>query len=275
MKQELTLKALLLTVCTLSACIACDSVGEGGVSGTFGGKGGDTFKGGEGNRIGGGAGGTSSGGGGNTIPIASFGSLTLGVTGTPVNDATKIVKVVVEFAGVEVKPADGKKPVVIVFSPLKQIDFLDLGLRGVRELILDNKTLPTGRYNSIRLKVNAQQGVRDSSIERTDGGQPDLDIPSGEETGLTLNREFDVPVGGHVDFTIAIDLRQSVLKGPGEDYMLKPTFRIIDNTEAGSIAGTVNPLLGLLCTISGGGVTYVFEGADIIPDDIDQVPPEP
>lgn len=101
-----------------------------------------------------------------------------------------------------------------------------------------------------------------------------MGIPSGDESGLKLNRGFDMPVGGAVDFTVDFDLRKSVngLKLNGNcagHYKLRPTLRIVDNTEIGSISGTVadGTLRNASCDI--GNAVYVFEDPSVTPDNID------
>jgi hypothetical protein len=110
--------------------------------------------------------------------------------------------------------------------------------------------------------------------------QYSLWIPSGDQTGLKLVRGFVVPAGGSADFTIDFDLRKSVNKSQGQGncqdvYKLKPALRIVDNTSVGSIAGTVsqNLINDLSCTT--GNAVYVFQGANVPPDDVDGVPPDP
>ncbi len=122
-----------------------------------------------------------------------------------------------------------------------QIDLLTL-TDGTSDLILDNENVPSGQYNWLRLMVNAKQNVRDSYI--VVGGQEyELRIPSGDESGLKLNRGFVVPAGGMADFTIDFDLRKSVHDPVGSsDYILRPTLRIVDNADVGTLSGSVDPV---------------------------------
>ena len=200
----------------------------------------------------------------------STGTLTLDVTDSPVSGA---VSVVVVFSGVEIQPAEGER-INFDFASDREIDLL--GLTGDEsETILDGVTLTAGQYNWIRLKVKAELGVVDSFIvfEGDLENRISLYVPSGDETGLKLNRPFDVPAGGSADFTIDFDLRKSVHNPEGyEDYVLRPTLRIVDNTEVGKIVGTVD---ASLLDPDGGNAVYVFEGTDVSPDDIDSNAPEP
>ena len=148
-----------------------------------------------------------------------------------------------------------------------QIDLLTL-TDGISDLILDNETVPSGQYNWLRLMVNAKPNVRDSYIV-VNGQEFELRIPSGDESGLKLNRGFVVPAGGMADFTIDFDLRKSVHAPVGSsDYILRPTLRIVDNAEVGTLSGSVDSsfFAGGNCS---GAVYVFFAGTAGAPDDED------
>jgi hypothetical protein len=207
-----------------------------------------------------GDGGVGDGGGGNGVG-SSTGTLTLSVTDSPVDVANRVVVV---FSGVEVKPADGDS-VSFTFDEDREIDLLAQA-GGESEVILNSVTLGAGRYNWVRLAVRAEKGTVDSFIELEDLTIESLYVPSGGKTGLKVNTSFNVPAGGEADFTVDFDLRKSVHDPEGfDDYILRPTLRIVDNTEVGSIAGTV---VSSLLDPGGGNAVYVYEGPDVGPDDI-------
>jgi hypothetical protein len=55
-------------------------------------------------------------------------------------------------------------------------------------------------------------------------------------------------------------------------YVLRPTLRIVDNTQVGAIAGTVaSALITTGCTPA----VYVFAGSGVTPDDVDATAPNP
>ena len=200
----------------------------------------------------------------------STGTLIVSVTDAPVDEADAVV---VQFTGVVIQSAEGERHDFDFDAP-QQIDLLALQ-GGGSELIL-HETLPAGRYNWIRLKVDAEEDVMDSFIDISGTRHP-LRIPSGSQTGLKLNRGFTVPAGGTADFTIDFDLRKSVHNPPGlwDNYVLRPTLRIVDNIEVGSIAGTVDQALITDVSCTGGDAVYVFSGLDVTPDDVDGTEPEP
>lgn len=197
-------------------------------------------------------------------PAPEFGTLNLGISDAPVDSATRVV---VEFTGVELQPASGERE-LFGFNEPRQIDLLALH-GGEVELLLNNETLPAGRYNFILLQVNAEMNVEDSFIELEDGRVFPLFIPSGAEQGLRLVQGFDVPANGTADFTIDFDLRKSVVAPPGQadNYFLRPALRLVDNSEVGAIAGTVaQDLITDPCSPS----VYVYEGPDQEPVDVSE-----
>jgi hypothetical protein len=149
-------------------------------------------------------------------------------------------------------------------------------------VILDNAVLPAGDYQWVRLNVEADCDVNDDSYIEINSTEYSLWIPSGDQSGLKLVRGFHLPAEGVTDFTIDFDLRKSVNfpEGKGncrDNYKLKPALRIVNNTEVGSIAGTVDPDLfdDPPPTCTGGNAVYVFQGHGITPDDIGPTAPDP
>lgn len=203
----------------------------------------------------------------------STGTMNLAVTDAPVDDASAVV---VEFTGVALRPQSGEE-IVITFDSPRTIDLLALQ-GGASSALLDGQTVPAGAYSGMRLLVNAARNNADSYITLADGTQHSLFVPSGAQSGLKLVRGFTVPAGGSASFTIDFDLRKSIVspQAPGSDFYLRPALRIVDNAEAGTIAGTVNAatLADASCAdqadpAQNSNVVYVYSGADVTPDDID------
>ena len=213
------------------------------------------------------AAGCGGGGGGGE---SGTGTLTLSITDAPVDGA---VAVVVEFTGVELKRAGGGR-VVFDFDAPRQIDLFALQGNASTPL-LDGVEVPAGDYTWLRLKVNAAAGVLDSYVELEGGAQVSLFIPSGEQSGLKLHSGFTVAQGGVADFTIDFDLRKSVHDPVGQpDFFLRPSLRLVNNLEVGSIAGTVSEELvtDASCTNGAehdmGNAVYLYAGTDAVTDDV-------
>lgn len=206
--------------------------------------------------------GACGGGGGGS---AATGTLNLALTDAPVDNADEVV---IEFTGVEIKA--GAELIDITYDTPLQIDLLTL-TGGVSEPIVDGQVLPAGQVEWIRLKVNATSGgdpLDDSYIVIMGTPYP-LTIPSGAQTGLKLNRPITIPENGIASFTIDFDLRKSVHEAAG-NYILRPTLRLVDNSTDGALSGTVD-LTGCVEPAA----VYVFEGAGVVPDDVDGIEPDP
>jgi hypothetical protein len=215
---------------------------------------------------------------------AGSGTLSLQITDGPVETAEHVY---IQFSGLELQAADGQRttlyycqdpadPALTVVSETacttlpapKRFDLLALN-SGNAKFLLEDFTLPAGRYNWIRLMVDTD-GEDDSCIDvdmdNLDINCHELTIPSNDQTGLKLNRGFVIPAGGSADFTIDFDLRKSVHMVDVDDYRLRPTLRLADNVMAGTIFGTVDAaLVPVGCTPA----VYVYEGSGVTPDDID------
>jgi hypothetical protein len=191
-------------------------------------------------------------------------TLNLGLTDAPVSGVTKVW---IQFTGVEVKPASGN-PIDFMFSPEKGFDLVSLQ-GGTTAVFLNGTSVPPGQYEWVRLMVDTNPGA---SYVMDSTGQHDLTIPSGAETGLKLIQGFTMPVGGVANFTVDFVLSKSLIapQGLSPDYLLKPVLRLVDNTQVGTISGTLQA--STLSAQSNCGtrppVVYVYTGAGVIPDDI-------
>jgi len=240
------------------------------------------------------------GGGGSS---GGSGSLTLGITDAPVDDATSVV---VTFHGVDLLDGDDAVVESFDFDPPRMINLLALQGGNAAALLVD-ETVEAREYEQIRLRVDAfdvsggcmgaglgsspsfltvdpvpsddPQEILDSGVDRYP-----LCIPSSANTGLKLVSGFTVPQGGSASVTIDFDLRKAVTAPTGipfqspQKYFLRAALRLVDNVEAGNIAGAVEESL-LDSTEDGcsdddpltGNAVYVFAGSDVTPDDIDGI----
>ncbi len=205
-------------------------------------------------------------GGGSSGP--GTGTLQVGVTDAPVDDARAVV---VQFDGVAIKRA-GDNEQVITFGAPRTIDLLALQ-GGNAAALLQGTTVTAGNYEWMRLLVTATGNDLASYLEKTDGTQVPLRVPSGSQSGLKLVSGFTVPAGGTATFTIDFDLRKSITlpQSAGSPYFLKPALRVVDNTQVGTVSGSVGStfLQDASCPATGAvNVVYVYPGAAATPDDI-------
>lgn len=190
------------------------------------------------------------------------GELSLGITDGPVENASAVV---VAFSSVELHGAENR---VIEFDNPQIINLLDYQGED-RVLLLDKETLAAGAYQWIRLEVDET-----ASYIEVDGMQYGLEIPSGDESGLKMNRGITIGAGSSSDFTIDFDLRKSVTQEGTGDYKLRPTLRLVDNLEVNTINGTVAESLITNGNCNNGdnndigNAVYLFEGADATAQDL-------
>ncbi|MBM5812529.1 MAG: DUF4382 domain-containing protein [Gammaproteobacteria bacterium] len=215
------------------------------------------------------------GGGGGGGPQAT-GTLNLRIGDAPVDNA---LEVIVVFTGVELKPLGGAPFRVDFCNPTgnladcRRIDLLQLQ-DGVTDDLLRNQSVAAGQYEWLRLAVVAERNRNDASYIRLDNGnQYPLYVPSGAETGLKLVRPFTVAQGGITRLVVDFDLRKSVIAPPGlaPNYLLKPTLRLVDELQTGTLEGQVD-LAALGTELQKESCTagvYLFTGSDATPDDMD------
>ena len=224
-----------------------------------------------------GCGGGGSGGGGG----GGSGTLSLGITDAPVDD---LYAVWVTFTQVIIQPADGGNRIVVdVTDELgngKSIELKALG-EGKTEMLLDEYPLPAGDYSWVRLVIDP---AKTYVVENEGGAELLLDCPSCTQSGLKLNRPFNMEAKGWVAFTVDFDLRKSItlrernMPDPQDyDYKLRPTLRILDTEIASAfIHGTVTDVRTEQSNpdTPAGCMVYVYAG-DVVTDDICMTEDEP
>jgi hypothetical protein len=210
-----------------------------------------------------------------STPIApDSGFLTVALTDAPVDDAAEVIVV---FTGIELQRGPAST-INIDFDTPRSIDLLSFREGRTTNLVEGTQVLP-GNYEWIRLKIRAEQNIQDGSrIRLRDGRQFPLYIPSGLESGLKLNRPFVVAQGATTRLIIDFDLRKSIVAPPGQgqNWILRPSLRLVDQLEIGNLTGTVD-IAGLaatqqLATSQCRAGLYIYRGSDVTPDDMDGEP---
>ena len=194
------------------------------------------------------------------------GSLSLAITDGAIDSAQNVF---VQISGVEIH-SNSQGAQQFDFDAPRSIDLLSLQ-GSASTALLDGVALEAGSYQWMRLKV-VTEGDLDTYIVLDDGSSYELDIPSGSETGLKVNRGFDLAVNTSANFTIDFDLRKSItvqgLKQGNPQFKLRPTLRVTDNSEVGHVQGTVDgTLITNSCGDNNNYAVYIYEGLDVNPDD--------
>lgn len=111
-----------------------------------------------------------------------------------------------------------------------------LQLRNGASTVIGDTFLTAGHYTQIRLIIG------DSSNVVVNGIPFPLTIPSGQQTGIKLNHEFDIEPGNLYELLLDFDADRSIhITGNGQ-YMLNPVIRVTAVITSGSISGQVLPV---------------------------------
>ena len=131
---------------------------------------------------------------------------------------------------------------ITIFEGEKSFDLLNL--RNGKTDLLAETDIPAGTYDQMRLIVT------NGKITLTDGRVFDLKVPSGEESGIKLNFDFDLPAVQRTTLILDVDLSRAFLAIPsghiddvstitGFHFQPSLAMRLINVLEAGSISGHV------------------------------------
>jgi hypothetical protein len=218
---------------------------------------------------GGGAGGAGTAGAdgtGDGIPESGTGLLSLSLTDATTEEYKAVyvtVKEIVVHLG-----GDGEGRWQVVAAPNKIYNLLEL-VNGAMEQ-LSVAELPAGSYTQMRLLIGQDINSVSNNADLNLNGTPhaattfanylikqndtiaELNIPSGDKTGIKLIHDIDVAAGGMVDLILDFDAAKSVIKrGNSGAYHLKPTIKVIDRQNMATLTGTVTEAGGTASPIAG------------------------
>jgi len=180
------------------------------------------------------------------------GFLSLGLSDGPIHSAQRVC---IEFNEIEFKQAGSGDTIVLTLDPPEKVDLLQF--QGASAYpIVTNEVMPAGDYEWMRLGINAIRGGgggtgetdaaacdgADSYIVMDDGSFHNLYVPSGANTGLKLVSGYTVPANDQVNLTLEFDIAKSITAPPGlsPDVILRPTIRLVNNNEVGTLTGEVD-----------------------------------
>jgi hypothetical protein len=186
-------------------------------------------------------GGSSSVPGPSPVPGPSTGTLKVSLTDAPACgfDAVNVTvnKVRVHQSSDAAEGTSGWSDITL--SPARKINLLNL-TNGVLDP-LGTTTLPTGRYNQIRLVLDANTGtgLANSVVPTGSTEERSLETPSALQSGIKLNGQFDVVAGEQAEIVLDFDACKSVLTRGNGKYALKPVIKLLPST-ANGITGFVS-----------------------------------
>lgn len=178
------------------------------------------------------------GGGGDTA--AAPGTLRVALTDAPAcgfdNVFVTVSKVRVH-KGSDAAEGDAGWSEIVLTTP-RRIDLLNL-VNGKLE-DLGQTSLPAGTYNQVRLVLVPNSGATiANSVVPTGGGEVALSTPSGVQSGIKLNGNFEVASGATTEIALDFDACKSIVTRGNGSYGLKPVIRLIPMVSSGTINGYV------------------------------------
>ncbi len=188
-----------------------------------------------------------------TSPQGKTGTLEMTLVDSPILGAdvdavtVTIARIEVRRESTEATPLSGWIEVVGEGTSLESRTFDLLDLVGGAEAFLGRAELEPGIYSQIRVFV-------DDATITAEGRDLPLRIPSAEQTGIKLVRQFEIRADEVTELTLDFDVERSVHETPpgSGTFMMKPTIRVVPTALSGSIAGVVSPA-------GSGAVVRVFE----------------
>ncbi|MGE5438197.1 MAG: DUF4382 domain-containing protein [Syntrophothermus sp.] len=144
--------------------------------------------------------------------------------------------VIIDVVRVEVhKTGSGEEDGWIVVNEVnKKYDLLKL--TNGASAVLGDAPLAVGKYTQVRLVLGTDNYLYDNGVKYN------LTVPSGQQTGIKLNHNFDIEADNLYEFYLDFNADKSInITGTGE-YKLSPVIRIEAVVTSGSISGQVLPL---------------------------------
>ncbi len=194
---------------------------------------------------------------------SATGQVSVGITDAPVDSAEAVV-IHVTSATLHGPSGDTTFDVLdpTTSTPGRDIDLLKF--QGGQWTGLFDATVTAGHYSWIRLGIDLAK-----SYIQINGAQYLLRCTSCDNVGYKINTSFNVAQDATLTMMLDFDLRKSITdpSSANQDYILRPTVRLVESAASGSISGSVDPSLldfsnGNVCSV------YVFAGSNATPDDI-------
>ncbi len=148
-----------------------------------------------------------------------------------------------------------------IVIPITETTFDLLQLRnGVSASLGISENVPVGHYDQIRLVLGSGSNVV------VDGVTHPLTVPSGMESGIKINGEFDVVEGETRELLLDFDAARSIHVTGNGKYMLRPVIRLVQGgivpVTPGAIHGALAPPTEAEIVAQIGDETFATAAAD-------------
>jgi len=167
------------------------------------------------------------------------------------------------LSGLEFRTSGGGTE-TFTFDEAERIDLLTF-VNGTPVRLLTDEDLPEGTYTGVRLVFDEADTDGAYVIDGV-GAQRELTVTNGDYAEM----DFTVEEGesSSEELTLTLDLRMSLSVNENNEYSLQPVLRSIRTDEAGDLEGVVSAACPTEDADTTQAAVYLFEGADITPDDI-------
>ncbi|MEQ8471581.1 MAG: DUF4382 domain-containing protein [Marinoscillum sp.] len=95
--------------------------------------------------------------------------------------------------------------------------------------------IDAGIYNELRLILDDG-----SYVEFEDGTTEPLEVPSGMSSGYKIKGDYQISANSRTDLVIDIDLRKAFVKTGSNTFKLRPTARLVNGENTGTIRGAIS-----------------------------------
>lgn len=159
-----------------------------------------------------------------------------GTAGVRVTDATvdvaSVTGVFLSVREVQARGTGGTKTIAAFDSP-KSFNLMDF--QNGASYDLGEGTIDAGIYSELRLVLD-----ENSYVEFEDGSSEPLTVPSGTSSGYKVKGDYQISANGRTNLVVDIDLRKAFVKTGENTYILRPTARLVNADNTGTIEGTVS-----------------------------------
>jgi hypothetical protein len=160
------------------------------------------------------------------------------------------VNIVVTRVEVHKSGSDENSGWVVINNNLATYDLIKL--RNGASVVLGDNSLDVGHYTQIRLILGSGSNVVVNGIVFS------LNVPSGTQTGIKLNHEFDIQPDILYELMLDFDAEHSIVYTGNEQYKLKPVIRVVPVVISGTISGKINPVIITQASV------YAISGTDTV-----------
>lgn len=208
---------------------------------------------------------SSSGSSGSGSPASGSGTLSVAMSDAPPAGAPAVTRVNVTIDRVEANVNGAWTPVAAASQSFNLLDLV------TNPALLGSTTLPAGHYTQVRLFPSS------ATVTDTTGTYP-VDIPSGVQTGVKLNVDYDINPNQITTILLDFNVNKSLVREGNGQYKLQPVIPAVVKVLSGTVSGTVtdatsgSPLVGATVTAAyTAGSAYalgtdVNTGVSISPD---------